>query len=79
VSYVLDLDESNMPENDQALLDYLNTHLFIRLDYPEKTVPPKTSPHVAEVLPKTILRATWFLEKCPLLVSDEQPTPPANE
>lgn len=56
----LDLDPDNMPQALSDFDDWLNNHIFIRLDNPENTVPPFGHPDFKWVYLPTAFRASWM-------------------
>ena len=66
-TWVLDFDPDKMPETEADFWAWLNSHIFIRLDLPETTVPPPSDPASAMLYLPTALRARWTTARCPYL------------
>ena len=64
----LDFDPQNMPETEQDFWDWVNSHIFIRMDNPETTVPPPDDPASGKLFLPMVLRARWVTKPCPYIV-----------
>lgn len=65
--WFMDFNPKLLPQNATDLNNYLQTHIFIRDDYPEKTVPPPQDKYAHMLYIPMTRSCCWMLEKNPYL------------
>ena len=68
--WAMTFDPDQQPETEEDFWKYLEEHIFIREDFPEKTVPPPDSPLAKMLYIPQTLTARWILKSNPYLKSE---------
>lgn len=63
--WFLNFNPNQIPTNGDELKKYLDTHIFIRQDYPEKTVPPPADKHAYMLYIPMTAKCCWMLNDNP--------------
>jgi hypothetical protein len=59
-AWYLLLDPDNMPQSESDLRAYLDSHIFVEFDNPEKSIPPHTHNDFKYVDIRTAMQANWM-------------------